>query len=317
MNVLPELAPVDRSAIVAAHERIAPHLPASPVLTVASEEFGLLGVPLMLKLDLLLPTGSFKVRGALSLLTGASVPEAGVVAASGGNFGLAVAWAANRLGHHAAIFVPSSSPATKLEALRASGATLTIVEGMYTHALAEAEAYCDATGAMSAHAYDDPFVVAGQGTSARELSAQADFDTLVVACGGGGLLAGVAAWCGAEKRIVAVETDQTASYAAAIAAGGPVGIEVGGIAASALGASRIGRLAWAARHQVDEFITVTDRQVTTAQRRLWQACRLIAEPGGVAALAAVLAGKVRRDAEERVAVIVCGANTDPATVSGG
>ncbi|MEX0831427.1 MAG: pyridoxal-phosphate dependent enzyme, partial [Nitriliruptoraceae bacterium] len=181
MNVQPERATVTREAIAAAHDRIADYLPPSPVLDVESDAFGLVGAPLTLKLDLLQPTGSFKVRGALSLLTAAEVPEVGVVAASGGNFGLAVAWAANRLGKPASIFVPSTSPAAKLDALRAAGAQLTVVDGVYAHALAEADAWCEATGALRAHAYDDADVVAGQGTAAVELSMQAEVDTVVVA----------------------------------------------------------------------------------------------------------------------------------------
>jgi len=314
VNVQPESATVTRQAIAAAHDRIANYLPTSPALVVESDAFGLVGAPLTLKLDLLQPTGSFKVRGALALLTAADVPGAGVVAASGGNFGLAVAWAAGRLGKPASIFVPSTSPAAKLDALRAAGAQLTVVDGVYAHALAEADAWCEATGALRAHAYDDVDVVAGQGTAAVELLAQSEVDTVVVACGGGGLLAGVATWCGSDTRVVAVETEGTASYAAALTAGEPVDIDVSGIAVSSLGASRIGAIAWAARDLIDEVVTVTDDQVVNAQRRLWQARRLVAEPGGATALAAVLAGSIRRDIDERIAVLVCGANTDPSDV---
>lgn len=314
MNVPPSVAPVSRDDIAAAASRIAPHLSPSPVLTVASDELGMIGAPLHLKLDLLQPTGSFKVRGALAALTAADLPAAGVVAASGGNFGLAVAWAAGRLGVPATIFVPSSSPTAKIDRLRSAGAQLHVVEGYYTHALAEADRFLGATGALGCHAYDDADVVAGQGTAAREFTAQADLDTIVVACGGGGLVAGIASWVGDDIRVVAVETQQTATLASALAAGAPVDVEVGGVAASSLGASRIGQLAWDTRHLIDDVVTVTDEAVTAAQRRLWQACRLVAEPGGAAAMAAVLAGKVRRDIDERIGVMVCGANTDAAEV---
>jgi threonine dehydratase len=273
------------------------------------------GRPLALKLDLLQPTGSFKVRGAVSLLRAVEVPDAGVVAASGGNFGLAVAYAARRLGHRADVFVPDSSPAEKLAPLRALGAEVHVVAGYYADALEAADAHVTRTGALRAHAYDQPEVVAGQGTAALELTQDvADLDTVVVACGGGGLLAGVAGWVGTDVRVVAVETEGTATLASALAAGRPVDVEVGGIAASALGARRIGAHAWAARDLVSVAVVVTDDEVVEAQRRLWAACRLVAEPGGAAALSALTSGRLPIDAGRRVGVLVCGANTDPAGV---
>jgi threonine dehydratase len=281
-------------------------------LTVAGTEGGR---PLALKLDLLQPTGSFKVRGAVSLLRAVEVPDAGVVAASGGNFGLAVAYAARRFGHRADVFVPDSSPAEKLAPLRALGAEVHVVAGYYVDALEAADAHVARTGALRAHAYDQPEVVAGQGTAALELTHDVpDLDTVVVACGGGGLLAGVAGWVGTAVRVVAVETEGTATFASALAAGRPVDVEVGGIAASALGARRIGAHAWAARDLVAEAVVVTDDEVVEAQRRLWAACRLVAEPGGATALAALTSGRLPVAADRRVGVLVCGANTDPAGV---
>jgi threonine dehydratase len=287
------------------------------VLDVDPVDLGVLGVdaPLALKLDLLQPTGSFKVRGATALLTAREVPAAGVVAASGGNFGLAIAYAARRLGHRASVFVPDTSPPEKISPLRRLGAEVHVVSGYYAAALAAADAHVAATGALRAHAYDQREVVAGQGTAALELTADvADLDTVVVACGGGGLLAGVAGWVGSDVRVVAVETVGTATFDAARRAGRPVDVEVGGLAASALGAQRIGDHAWAARHLVDEAIVVTDDEVVEAQRRLWESCRLVAEPGGVTALAALTSGRLQVEAGGRVGVLVCGANTDPATV---
>jgi threonine dehydratase len=287
------------------------------VLTVDPVDLGVVGVatPLALKLDLLQPTGSFKVRGATALLTAVEVPPAGVVAASGGNFGLAIAYAARRLGHRASVFVPDTSPPEKIAPLRQLGAEVHVVAGYYADALAAADAHVAATGALRAHAYDQREVVAGQGTAALELTEdRPDLDTLVVACGGGGLLAGVAGWVGTAVRVVAVETAGTATFAAARRAGHPVDVEVGGIAASALGARRIGDHAWAARHLVDEDLVVTDDEVVEAQRRLWEACRLVAEPGGATALAALTSGRLPLDAGARVGVLVCGANTDPASV---
>jgi threonine dehydratase len=287
------------------------------VLAVEPGDLGVAAVdePLALKLDLLQPTGSFKVRGATALLTAVEVPAAGVVAASGGNFGLAIAYAARRLGHRASVFVPDTSPPEKVAPLRQLGAEVHVVAGYYADALAAADAYVEATGALRAHAYDQREVVAGQGTAARELTEDhPELDTLVVACGGGGLLAGVAGWVGADVRVVAVETVGTATFAAARRAGRPVDVEVGGLAASSLGARRLGDHAWAARHLVDQVVVVTDDEVVEAQRRLWEACRLVAEPGGATALAALTSGRLQPDTGARVGVLVCGANADPASV---
>jgi threonine dehydratase len=299
-------APVSRDEIAAARARVAVHLRVTPTLVIDD----LLEAPVVAKLDLLQPTGSFKVRGATSLLTGVDVPDAGVVAASGGNFGLAIAWAARRLGHRASVFIPDSSPRAKIDRLEGLGAEVQVVAGYYADALAAADAHVARTGALSAHAYDQREVVAGQGTVAVELLEQhPDLDTVLVACGGGGLLAGVAGWVGSGVRVVAVETPGTAACHAARAAGGPVDVEVGGLAASSLGARRLGELAWAAQPLVDDAVLVADEDVAAAQARLWEARRLVAEPGGVAALAALTSGAYRPAPGERVAVILCGANT--------
>lgn len=278
-----------------------------------------LGVPVTVtaKLELLQATGSFKARGATSLLTGVEVPAAGVVAASGGNFGLAIGWAAARLGHRATVFVPSSSPRAKLRPLAALGVDLRVVDGYYADALAAADDHVDATGALRAHAYDQREVVAGQGTVALELERQCGdgIDTVLVACGGGGLVAGVAGWLGDRCRVVAVETHGTPTLHAALDAGGPVDVEVGGVAASSLGARRLGSLAWAGRDRIAATRLVSDDDVREAQRLLWAATRLIAEPGGAVALAAVTSGAYVPTADERLAVLVCGANTDPGEVA--
>jgi threonine dehydratase len=272
-------------------------------------------VPLVAKLDLLQPTGSFKVRGATSLLSAVDVPSAGVVAASGGNFGLAIAYAAQRLGHRASVFVPDSSPPEKIGPLRALGAHVQVVPGYYAEALTAADEHVARTGAVRAHAYDQREVVAGQGTAGLELAEDApEVDTVVVACGGGGLLAGVAGWFAGGVRVIAVETAGTATLRSALDAGRPVDVEVGGLAASALGARRIGDHAWAARHLVDATLVVADEDVREAQHRLWETCRLVAEPGGATALAALTSGAYRPAPHEAVAVLVCGANTDPGSV---
>jgi threonine dehydratase len=310
------MEPVTRDDVEAAARRIAGAVRRTPVVEFEADAFGL-GVRVLAKLDLLQPTGSFKVRGATSLLAGVDVPEAGVVAASGGNFGLAVAWAARRLGHRAAIFVPDTSPPAKLRPLDDLGADVHVIPGYYADALAAADAHVEATGALRAHAYDQPEVVAGQGTATAELFADVpDVDTLLVAVGGGGLIAGAAAWVGDDVRLVGVETEGTPAMSAARAAGGPVDVEVGGLAASSLGARRLGGLAWAAQRWIDDSLLVTDAEVADAQRRLWHAARLVAEPGGAAALAALTSGRYRPAPRERVAVLICGGNADPAGVTG-
>ena len=317
------VAPVTSADVAAVHPRVAAHVRRTPVLRLDAVEFGLdvgdASPPLVAKLDLLQPTGSFKVRGAVALLTDPSLSdrlrEAGVIAASGGNFGLAVAWAATRLGITATVVVPASSPPAKLDPIAALGAQLVLVDGVYGDAFVEAERRRAVDGAVLAHAYDQPQVVAGQGTSARELLASVDgLDTLLVACGGGGLLAGTIAAVGHRVRVVAVETRGTTTLHAALAAGRPVDVEVSGEAASSLGARRIGAHAWAVRDRLAGTVLVDDAEVATAQQRLWQAARLVAEPGGAVALAALTSHRYRPEAGERVGVLLCGANTDPSSI---
>lgn len=302
-----------RDEVEASAARLGPHLRRTPVLALEPELLGTTQ-PVQVKLDLLQPTGSFKVRGAVSLLTGAEVPEAGVVAASGGNFGLGIAWAAARLGVVATIVAPAAAPEAKLAPIRALGATLLLVDGAYADALAAAQELVRRTGALSGHAYDDSLVVAGQGTATLELLIDVDVDTVLVACGGGGLLAGTVAAAAGRAQVVAVETEGTPTLHAALAAGHPVDVEVRGLAASALGARRIGAYAWAVRDRVAAALLVTDDEVVATQRWLWAQARLVAEPGGAVALAALLSGRYVPVTGERVGVILCGANTDPGSV---
>ncbi len=318
-----EVAAVVAADVATVRPRVAAHVRRTPVLEVAAAELGRADAglpPVVAKLDALQPTGSFKVRGATALLTDPALADrlagGGVVAASGGNYGLAVAWAADRLGLRATVVVPASAPAAKLDPIRALGAELVLVEGVYADAFAAAAQLRRERGAVLAHAYDQPQVVAGQGTAAAELLEQVDgLDTVLVAVGGGGLLAGtLAAVAAAGVRVVAVETEGTPTLHRALAAGRPVDVEVSGLAASALGARRIGDHAWAARGHLDRALLVTDAEVAQAQQVLWRTARLVAEPGGATALAAVTAGRYRPVAGERVAVIVCGANTDPGSV---
>lgn len=276
-----------------------------------------------LKLELLQVTGSFKPRGAFNTLLAAqehgTLPASGVIAASGGNAGLGVAHAARHLGVTAEIFVPTACPPVKIARLRALDAQVTVTGDYYADALAAMEKRAAETGALTVHAYDQATVAAGQGTLAAELiEDEVPMDTVLVAVGGGGLLSGVVAGLSefGETRVVAVEPERCPTLHSALAAGHPVDVEVGGIAADSLGARRASRLAhdMAVEHDV-RSILVTDEAIADAQRWLWDTCRVVAEPGGATATAALLSGAYRPEPGESVVVIVCGANTDPANLS--
>jgi threonine dehydratase len=268
-----------------------------------------------LKLELFQHTGSFKARGALNALSLAGGElQAGVIAASGGNHGLAVAWAAGQVGCAATVFVPTSAPATKVAGLRALGADVRLVGERYADALAAAREEVERTGAFSVHAYDDAAVVAGQGTVGLELMAdRPDVDTVVVAVGGGGLGSGVAAAVDGRAQLVAVEPDGCPTFHTALAHNGPVDVEVGGLASDALGASRLGEHGWLGLSAAGaRSVLVPPEAITAARRRLWSTLRIAAEPGGATALAALASGAYRPEPGERVLVVVCGGNADPA-----
>lgn len=272
--------------------------------------------PLVLKLELLQYAGSFKTRGAFNrVLSEDAMPDA-VITASGGNHGAALSHVAHRLGVRAEVFMPSTSPEIKRRNIERWGADVTVVDGYYADAQAAADVRQAETGALMVHPYDHVATVAGQGTMARELDGQLEgFDTVLIAAGGGGFLAGQAAWWRDRVRIVCVETETTRGVHAALAAGEPVGVEVSGRAADSLGAPRVGDVPWSViRSHVDEAVLVTDDDVLAAQRELWADLRLIAEPGGAAALAAVRSGAYRPSDGERVVVVVCGSNADPASI---
>ncbi len=307
---------ISQSEIEQAAALIEPHIRKTPVLDLAADELGL-PFPLTLKLELLQHAGSFKPRGAFHRLLTNRVPAAGVVAASGGNHGLAVAYASRRLGHSAAIFVPRISPAIKVEGLRRLGAQVNIVGEAYPEAAEACKQRAAETGALMVHPYDQREVLAGQGTLAREWQAQSPaLDTVLIAVGGGGLIGGMAAWYGGAVRVIGVEPETAPSLERAMAAGEPVDVAVSGVAADSLGARRVGTLMFeTARAFIDRVVLVTDDQIRDAQRQLWQRLRLIAEPGGAAALAAVLSGRYQPEPGERVGVLVCGSNTDPAAVA--
>jgi threonine dehydratase len=311
---------VSRDDVLAAAERIRGHVRRTPVLHTAAGELGV-DVPLVLKLELLQHAGSFKPRGAFNRILAAQaageVPPAGLVAASGGNHGAAVAFAARRLGLSAEIFVPATSPPMKRDRITSYGATVRVVDGLYDDAQAAADERRAATGALLVHPYDHPQVVAGQGTLAVELDEQlpAGYDTLVVASGGGGFTAGQAAWVRDSRRVVSVEPANSRCLQAALAAGEPVEVPVSGVASDSLGAKRLGAVAWSiVRSFVDSAVVVDDDQIRAAQRALWDELRLVAEPGGATALAAIRAGAYVPADGERVVVVVCGSNCDPATV---
>ena len=272
--------------------------------------------PLVLKLELLQQTGSFKVRGALNRLLGAEIPRAGVVAASGGNHAAAVAYAASKLGVTARVFMPARASAAKVARVRGYGVEPVLGGAAYADARAAALAEASRTGALDVPAFDDAEVVAGQGTVALELAEQAPFGTLVVAVGGGGLAAGcAAALTGSGVRIVAVETPGTRSLHAALEAGTPVDVEVSGLAADSLGARRIGELPFAIlQRAVERVVLVEDDVLLAAQRTLWESCRVLAEPGGAAALAAWLSGQVSARDGERIGIVICGGNVNPGSV---
>ena len=306
---------VERGDIQAARRRIAGHVRSTPVLEAGAGSFGL-EAPLVLKLELVQHTGSFKSRGAFNKMLASDVPSAGVVAASGGNFGLAVAYAARELGHHAEIFVPDTSPAAKIEGIRGLGADVEIVPGYYHEASVVAAARQAESGALAMHPYDQPEVVAGAGTVGLELAEQVpDADTILVAVGGGGLIAGVASWFRGDVRVVGVEPEACPTLHDALRAGAPVDVDVGGLAADSLGPRRVGAIAFAAASAwVERVVLASDEAIREAQRRLWHDAHLVAEPGGAASLAGLIAGAYQPAANERVVVVVCGANTDPASV---
>jgi threonine dehydratase len=310
-----ETTVVERGDIEAARRRIAGHVRSTPVLEAGAGSFGL-EMTLVLKLELMQHTGSFKPRGAFNKMLASDVPSAGIVAASGGNFGLAVAYAARELGHPAEIFVPDTSPTAKIEGIRGLGADVQIVPGYYHEASVVAAARQAETGALAMHPYDQPEVVAGAGTVGLELAEQVrDADTVLVAVGGGGLIGGVSSWFRGDIRVVGVEPEACPTLYAALEAGEPVDVDVGGFAADSLGPRRVGEIAFAAASSwVERVVLVSDEAIRGAQRRLWRDAHVVAEPGGAASIAALIAGAYRPAADERVVVVVCGANTDPASV---
>jgi threonine dehydratase len=301
---------IDRAAIASAHAVIRPHVRRTPVLEVGGEDVGLAPCRLALKLELFQHSGSFKARGAFANLLRRPVPAAGVVAASGGNHGAAVAYAAMRLGVPARIFVPTVSSPAKIARIRSYGADLVVVGERYADALAASEAWQRESGALPVHAYDQAETLLGQGTLALELEGQTALDTLLVAVGGGGLIGGIAAWYAGGVRVVGVEPEAAPTLTEALRAGRPVDAPAGGVAADSLAPRRVGGLMFPiARAHVERVALVSDEAIRAGQQRLWEAVRVVAEPGGAAALAALLAGAYVPSPGERVGVVVSGGNT--------
>jgi threonine dehydratase len=311
----PEPASITRADIEAAHALIRAHIRRTPLLEAAPAFDG--APPVSLKLESLQHTGSFKARGAFHNLLTRAAPAVGCATASGGNHGAAVAYAAAKLGVPAKIFVPSISSAPKVAKIRGYGAVIHIEGADYFDAQALCDAYVAETGALKIHPYDAPETIAGQGTAALEWEEDltrlglAPLDTVLVAVGGGGLIAGVAAWFDPGVKVIGVEPEGAASMAAAFAVGEPVEAPIQSIAADSLGARRVGALPFSiCRERVERIVQVNDDSIRDAQRRLWRDFNLIAEPGGATAYAALVSGAYAPGPAERVGVLICGGNAD-------
>jgi threonine dehydratase len=304
-------ATITAEHIAATEQLIRPHIRRTPVLEALGADFGLGTAQLIFKLELLQHSGSFKARGAFANLTMRRAPAAGVVAASGGNHGAAVAFAAMKLGVPAKIFVPKVASAEKVERIRGYGAELVIAGERYADALAASEQWVAQSGAMAVHAYDQIETLLGQGSVGLELEQQApQVETLLVAVGGGGLIGGVAAWYSNRIKIIGVEPEAAPTLTLALRAGAPVDSPAGGIAADSLAPSRVGKLMFPiAQSSIERVVLVPDEAIEQAQQMLWKQLRIVAEPGGAAALAALLSRRYVPAPDERVGILLCGGNT--------
>ena len=309
---------ITRERIASTETAIRRYIRRTPLLASDMADFGLPPGPLTFKLEMLQHSGSFKARGAFANLLLRETPATGVVAASGGNHGAAVAYAAHWLGVPATIFVPEITSPAKAERIRQYGANLVFAGTRYADALAASEAHVAQTGAMPVHAFDQKETLLGQGTVGMELEQDApEIDTLLVAVGGGGLIGGIAAWYGGRTRVIAVEPEQSPTLHAALAAGQPVDAPTDGIAADSLAPRRVGTLMFPiARAHVERVVLVSDDAIRNAQAALWSKLRLVAEPGGATPFAALLSGRYQPAPGERVAVLICGANTTAVNFDG-
>ena len=305
------MSPLDPDSIRAAAQRIAPHIRRTPVIEVDGADFGVASVRLVFKLEFLQHAGSFKTRGAFNNLLTRDIPPVGVVAASGGNHGAAVAYAAMKTRHPATIFVPSVASPAKIEQIRGYGARLEIAGERYNDALLASEKWLAQSGAAPIHAYDQYETLQGQATVGVELEEQAPkLDALLVAVGGGGLIGGIAAWYVGRVPVIGVEPEAAPTLTRALEAGEPVDAPAGGIAADSLAPKRVGALMFPlAQKHVARTVLVTDDAIRESQRALWKTLRIVAEPGGAAALAALISGAWRPERGSTVGVLLCGANT--------
>jgi threonine dehydratase len=302
---------IDPPGIGATYQLIRSRIRRTPTITVLGTDFGLAPCSLTFKLEQLQHAGSFKTRGAFANLLSLDLPQAGVVAASGGNHGAAVAFAARALGVPARIFVPTVSSPSKIERIRAYGADLVVSGNRYADALAASEQFVRESGALAVHAYDQPGTLLGQGTLGLELAEQApDLHTLLVAVGGGGLIGGIAAWYAGSLRVVGVEPEAAPTLSMALEAGKPVDAPAGGFAADSLAPRQVGHLMFPiAQRFVDRVVLVDDDAIRQAQASLWDTLRLVAEPGAAAPLAALISGRYQPEPDEHVGVLISGANT--------
>src|SRR5829696_7576777 len=307
---------LSRERIEATERVIRPHIRRTPILEVDGADFGLDSNRITFKLELFQHAGSFKARGAFTNMLTREVPAAGVVAASGGNHGAAVAFAAMKLGRPATIFVPTVASTAKLDRIRRYGAELVITGDRYADSLEASEVWRSKTGALPIHAYEGTETLLGQGTVGMELEEQSpQLDSLLVAVGGGGLIGGVAAWYQNKIKLVAVEPVEAPTLHRALSAGRPVDSPAGGIAADSLAPRQVGQQMFPiAQQYVHTALLVSDEEIIAAQKRLWETTRIIAEPGGAAAFAGFLSGRYKPEPGERVGVIVCGGNTEKVTV---
>jgi len=302
---------IDRDTIAATYDSIRPHIRQTPVVSTDGADFNAADASLSFKLELLQHAGSFKTRGAFANLLLRDVPPAGIVAASGGNHGAAAAYAAMKRGVTAKIFVPSISSPAKIARIRSYGADLAVGGERYADALAASEIYRQASGALGVHAFDQRETLLGQGTLALELEQQRpDIDTLLVGVGGGGLIGGIAAWHAGRVKVVGVEPELAPTLTRALAAGRPVDAEAGGVAADSLAPKRIGELVFPiAQRHVAQVVLVSDEAIREAQRILWDRLRIVAEPGGAAATAAILSRRYVPKPGEKIAIVISGGNT--------
>ena len=302
---------IGREDIVATEQLIRGHIRRTPVLEIDGGDLGLPGVSLFIKLELTQHSGSFKARGAFANMLMQTPPAAGVVAASGGNHGAAVAFAAQKLGVPANIFVPRISSPAKIQRIRGYGARLSVGGERYADALAACEAWLAKSGGMSIHAFDQRETLLGQGTLGLELEAQVpQLDAVLVSVGGGGLIGGIAAWYRGRIPVIGVEPEAAPTLTRALEAGRPVDAEAGGIAADSLAPRQVGKLVFPiARRFVSHVVLVNDDEIRRAQRTLWDLARIAAEPGGAASLAALLCGRYPPPPSGRVGIVISGGNT--------